>query len=251
MLRFVLLPAALMAGAAAAASEEAAPKAEAILDKYLEVTGGKAAYARLTNQVSTGAMEFVGKGIKATLTSYKAKPRKSYNIIEIEGIGKIEQGADGEIAWEKSAIQGPRVKEGEEKAAALRDAAFNAPWREQYTKAELAGAETIGDQACYKLVLTPNEGKPEARYYDKKTNLLVKVTKTVKSPMGEIPAEILLSDYKTVDGILIPHKVTQRAISQEFVIVLDKIQHNVEMPPDRFEPPADVKALAAKAKGAK
>jgi hypothetical protein len=227
------------------------PKAEAILDKYVEVTGGKANYQKIHNEVSQGHMEFVGKGIRASLISYKAEPAKAYNVVELEGFGKIEQGTDGQIAWERSPLQGPRIKEGEEKAAALRDANIHNDWRDLFQKAEGGGIEDVGGRPCYKVILTPREGKPETRYYDTKTNLLVKVAKIVKGPMGEVPAEVFLSDYKEVDGILIPHTIRQRAIGQEFLIVLEQIQHNTKIPPDRFDLPDDVKALVEKSKGAR
>jgi hypothetical protein len=41
---------------------DALPTGEAILDKYIEVTGGKAAYEKKISEVSTGVMEFTGKG---------------------------------------------------------------------------------------------------------------------------------------------------------------------------------------------
>lgn len=250
MRRAILSMTALLIGWTLMAAEET-PKAEVILDKYFEVTGGRDAYKKIRTQITTGTMEFMGKGIRATITSYKAEPKKSYNVIEIEGIGKIEQGANGDVVWERSALQGPRLKDGEEKAAALREAALSADWRDLYKKAESAGTETIGDQVCYKVILTPDEGKPETRYYDKKSNLLVKVVKTVKTGMGEIPAEIMVSDYKDVGAIRVPHKLLQKGLGQEFLIVIEKVQHNAEIPKDRFDLPDDVKALVEKSKSGK
>src|SRR5713101_2957240 len=156
----------LVAAWAWTAAAEDLPKADTILDKYVELTGGKAAYKNIHTVITTGSMEFVGKGIKGSITSYKAEPANSYNIIDIEGIGKFEGGTNGEVAWDRNPLHGPRIKDGEEKAAALRDANVNAEWRELFKKAETAGSETIGDRLCYKVVLTPNEGRPETRYYN-------------------------------------------------------------------------------------
>ena len=41
----------------AATSAAALPKAETILDRYIEVTGGKAAYDKRTSEITTGTME--------------------------------------------------------------------------------------------------------------------------------------------------------------------------------------------------
>lgn len=230
------------------AADEPLPKAEAIIEKYLEVTGGKALYEKHHSEVSTGSMEFVGKGIKGTLTSYRAAPNKSYMVIEIAGIGKIEEGSDGQVAWSRSAMQGPRLKEGEEKAVAMRSSVFNAElhWRDHYKKAEATGVEDVDGQPCYKVVMTPNEGSPVTRFYHKKSSLIVKMVMTLKNPMGEFPVETLIGDYRKEGDILMPHKMQQKAAGQEIAITLDSVKHNVEIPKDRFDLPDDVKALLKK-----
>src|ERR1044071_8344064 len=98
------------------------PTGEAILDKYIAVTVGKAAYEKAATQGFTAVMEFTGKGVTANLTMYHAEPNKSYMVTEIQGIGKMEEGTDGDIVWERSAIKGPRIKSGEERAVSLRGA---------------------------------------------------------------------------------------------------------------------------------
>ena len=95
-------------------------------------------------------------------------------------------------------------------------------------------------------MLTPNEGKPETQYYDKKTNLLVKMAMTVVSPMGEIPSETVISDYKEQNGLLSPRKIRQKALGQEFEITIAQIDYNIDMPKDRFDLPNEIKALVTK-----
>src|SRR5262249_32605519 len=102
-------------GAFAAMADDALPKAETILDHYIEVTGGKAAYSKRKTEVATGTVEMPAQGLKGTMTRYSADPDKSYSIIELDGIGKIEQGAFNGTIWEKNAMLGPRIKSGEEK----------------------------------------------------------------------------------------------------------------------------------------
>jgi len=240
--------ASLACAAAVSAAEEPLPKADAILDQFVEATGGKIAYDRVHNEKWTGTFEFVGKGIKGTVTSYRAEPNQSVTIVELAGVGTIEDGTDGETAWTRSALQGPRIKQGDERAVTMREATFRAPveWRKLYKTAETTGVENVNDQPCYKVVLTPNEGKPETRYFDKKTKLLAKVTMTLASPMGEIPAETTIGDYREENGLRAPRKVHQRAMGQEFLITIDRVDYNVEIPKNRFDVPADVKALVSK-----
>jgi hypothetical protein len=231
-----------------ATPEEQLPKADEILDKFVEATGGRAAYEKVHTEKWNGTFEFLGKGIKGKVTSYRAEPNKSVTVVELEGVGTIQDGTDGQTAWQSSSLQGPRVKQGDERDASLREATLRAPlyWRKLYKHAETTGSEMVGGQPCYKVVLTPESGKPETQYYDKKSGLLVKVTMVMASPMGEIPSETELGEYKEESGLRQPHRVQQKALGQEFLINIDHVDYNVDIPSDRFDVPADVKALIPK-----
>jgi len=230
---------------------EKLPAAAAVLDRYVEVTGGAAAYARLNNRKTTGTVEMVGQGLKGTLTTCSARPAKLHSLVEIEGIGTIEKGTDGKVVWEKSVLLGPQIKEGDEKALLLRSAFFDGTvnWRKVFKKAECQAVEAVDGKPCYKLVLTAAEGPAETRYYDKQSGLLVKVAFDLETPMGVIPVESYFDEYKRVDGVLIPHQIRQVVLGmQETRIVLQRVEHNVEMPKDRFELPAEIRALLEKPK---
>ena len=238
----------LLASGFALRAADPLPTGEAILDKYIEVTGGKAAYEKVRNQVSTAVMEFTGKGVKANVTMYHAEPSKSYTVIDIEGIGKMEEGTDGTVVWERSALKGPRIKTGEERAVSLRGASMghDVHWRDYFRKVECTGVEPIDGHVSYRVVLTPNEGQPETRYYDKASSLLVRTNMIVKTEMGEIPAETMVADYRKVDGVLLPFVIKQKVLGQEFSVTVQSVKNNVEIPKDRFALPEDVKALAAR-----
>src|ERR1700730_12267228 len=225
------------------------PKAETVLDRSIEVTGGKAAFERRHNEVMHGSVEFTGRGIKGTMTGYQAEPDKNLAVSEIEGIGKIESGSNGEIAWENSALQGPRIKQGDEKSGSLRDGTFNAAlnWQKLYAKADNAGAETVEGHECYKIVLTPKDGKPTMEFFDQKSGLLIKTSVTRNTPMGEISAEVVADDYRKEGDIIIPHKMINRAAGQEFTIMVEKVEVNVDLPKDRFDLPPEIQGILKKA----
>ncbi|MBZ5726269.1 MAG: DUF620 domain-containing protein [Acidobacteriia bacterium] len=235
-------------GAARLAAADDLPKAETILDKFIDATGGKAAYQKIHNEMTTGAMTIAANGISGTLTVYHAEPDKSYTEINIEGVGKLMEGTDGKVAWSLSAIQGPHVKEGEEKADALRTGRFNGElnWRDLYKQVQTAGTESVDGKDCYKVVLTPKEGNPLTHYYDKQSSLLVKSTQTAKTAMGEFPVEQTLGEYRKEGEILLPHKVMQKAAGQEIAITIDTVKYNVDIPKDRFDVPDEIKALLNK-----
>lgn len=241
----IALPAFLLLAAAGFAADEVKP--EAILDKYVEVTGGHAAYEKIQAEVASGTLELTGMGLSGTLTSYRAAPDKSYTVIDFGGVGKAEEGTNGQVAWSINGMEGARIKEGDERAVALRNAALHIEtrWRDFFKKAELAGTEDVDGKACYKLVLTPNEGGPETRYYEKGSNLLVKVLVPVTTPEGAVTAELGLSDYRDEEGILVAHTITQKVPNADVLVKITSVKHNPEIPAGRFDLPVEIKALMA------
>jgi hypothetical protein len=225
------------------------PSGEKILQNSLERSGGAAAFARLKSVVMTGTVEMAGHNISGPITLYQQNG-KSYTVIELPGVGKVEEGFDGKTAWESNMLQGARIKDGEERAAMERSARISVldSWREVYTSAKTVGSEDVGGKPAWKVEMTPKEGKPETFFFDKATGLLVRSTETLATAMGDIPVESELSDYRPVDGVQTPFTMTQKAMSQTMVMHFAKVTYNAPIPPDRFDLPAPVKALAEKSK---
>jgi len=223
------------------------PKAEALLDKYIEATGGRAIYAKQRTAVAKGTMEITAMGLKGAMTLYRAEPNLSYTEIDFPNLGKMKEGFDGKVAWAFSAMQGPQIKEGDEKISAAREAHFHSEnWKEIYKQVQTLGVETVEGKTCFKVELTPHQGSPTINFYDQTSGLLIKSVSTVKTAMGEITAELLLSDYRKVDGLLAPFKNVTTAAGQVILITLDSMAANAPIPEGAFEPPAEIKALLVK-----
>ena len=226
------------------------PAPEKILDHFVEVTGGKAAYDARKTEIVTGTVEFAAAGLKGNMVTYYQEPDQYYMSMELAGVGKIESGVTGGIAWENSILQGPRIKAGEERAQALREAAMNGSshWRDLFAKAETAGEETVEGEPCYKVVLTPATGSPVTMFFEKKSGLMRKTLVVAASQLGDIPAESISTQYKNFDGILVPAKVTEKVAGQEFTITIDSVKANQPIPTEKFGLPEEVKALQARQK---
>ncbi len=113
---FILITAAVMAGSSGLlAAEGDLPPGEAVLDKYVEVTGGLKAYGNIHNLYARGTFKIVQAGITASISVYSAEPNLFYTKIESKTLGVIKNGFNGEVAWETSLMTGPRIKEGEDK----------------------------------------------------------------------------------------------------------------------------------------
>lgn len=236
----------MLLGALAAA--QSLPKAETILDRYIDVTGGKAAYEKHTRETLTGTINFPEQGLSGRLTRYAMAPDKEYSVVELGPIGKIESGFSDGVAWEKSEILGPRIKTGGEKEQAAREAHFNgqAEWRAIFPQVVTTGSESVNGEDCYKVMLTPSSGKPETQYFSKKSGLLLKTTATAVSPMGEVAVEVDVSDYKAFDGILFPTHSRQKAGAQQLEINITNVTTDQPAPAATFDLPPEIKILAGK-----
>jgi len=236
----------LAAGLAAAAQ---LPTAEAVLTRYVEATGGAEAYRAVKTQSARGSLEFKGMGLKANIRTFSALPNNGLTIMELAGMGEIRSGVRDGLAWELSPMQGARILEGAEKQMALRMTRLDAPirWRELFKEVKVEAEEEIDGRRCYRLVAIPAaEGKPEISWYDAETGLLLKSQLTMVSPMGEIPLETRMDDYRSAGPFKVPYKITQKAGPQQIDTVMEEVQWNVELPAAQFDLPADIEALVKK-----
>jgi hypothetical protein len=240
--------AALGQPAARGQSKPDLPTAETVLNQYIEATGGKAAYEKLKNRVATGTIEIPAANIKGKMNVTEAAPNKVRFFADLGPLGELKKVTDGKNAWEFSTVQGEREITGEEKDAFLRESDFyqELRWKELYAKVECVAMEDVDGKPAYKIVLTPNSGKPTTQYYDKASHLLVKQTQITAGPMGEVSVDEYGSDYKAVDGVRMPFTITQTMLTQKIVLTITEVKHNVELPADTFRRPAPADEPAKK-----
>ncbi len=222
--------------------------ADEVLRLYVEATGGKAAYEKLNARISKGTFALPANGVTGPMVAYQQSPNLAYTRVDITGVGTIENGTNGTVVWEKSAMTGARVLKGKERATSLLKSTFNSElkWKELYKTVEVSGSEDIDGSPAYKLVFTSTNGDKETRYYDKDSKLLVKSEATVKHQMGTIKTMSRYSDYKEVDGVRIAHKMVTMAMNMKQVFTVTEIKHNVAIPASRFAIPGDIQKLLSK-----
>ncbi|RMF78912.1 MAG: hypothetical protein D6744_09635 [Planctomycetota bacterium] len=242
----------LSAPASWAQSDEALPEAAKILDRYIEVTGGREAYEKVKSRITRGRIEIPAMGLKGTIEIIAAAPNRFRAKAVTEGIGEQLRGTNGKVAWELSDMMGPRLIEGKEKAMFDRSSLFNSDlhWRKLYKKVRTVGVENVEDTPCYKLELVSEDDEVMTAYYAKDSGLMVRGLLTVPGPMGDVEVEVLVSDYRDVDGVKLPFKTVQRVAGMEQIMVIDSVETNPKLPPDTFDLPTPIKELRKAQKSA-
>lgn len=220
------------------------PKASEVIAKFTQATGGDA-WKKIESMKVTGAFEMPSMGIVANLVIAQNVTGSSRTEVEIPGMGVQSQGTSDGVAWELSMMSGPRILEGLEASSALRraDPVWFLHWEKHFPKAECTAIEDVEGQPCYRVELTATDGSMETHFFSVETGLEVQTAMTMQHQMGEIPATMLLSEYKEFDGILVPTRLVQRAAGMEQVIVVKSVELNPKFEEGVFALPAEVAAL--------
>lgn len=234
-------------------SAEKLPTPQEIQDKFITACGGREANEKIKARVISGEMEIAPMGIKGTVTVKVQAPAKARIISEIAGIGKIDQGSDGTHVWETNPMTGSRLLEGSERDEFLRSTSMTAELRlfETYPQSKTVGTDTVEGKPVYKVELTPKEGEPVMRFYEKESGLLVRQSQTVKNQMGDISADTFIGDYKDVGKVKLAHTTTTKVQGITQKMTFTKVETPDALPDDTFAPPEDVKQLIDAAKAEK
>ncbi len=223
---------------------ERLPTGEAVIAKYVDATGGAAAYAAIQNRVVHGRLEIPAAGVTMQVTVYQAKPNRIYTLAESTQTGRVESGVADGVAWEISPQRGAVIKEGQERDDALRDATFDrlTNWQTTFSRVECVGVENVDGRPAYKVLMTSRVGLPVTAYFDRESAVVVKVATILKSQGQTAEMVAYPSDYRQVDGIRFAF-LTKVSLLGERTVRVDRVEQNVQLPPDRFALPSAIRAL--------
>jgi len=223
-------------------STHAAPSAEQIVEKWIDAVGGEAALEKIQSREAKGSIEITALGLSADMVYLGKAPNQRLIEFTFAGFGKAREGYDGQTAWAANPGAPITAKTGKDLARAQREATFHQElnFTKLYPKLAVEGSATVGDRQAWILKATTAEGEEETHYFDKATGLLVRKDLTVDSPAGRVKAEIILEDYRKVDGISIAHTVRMlEPASVAFIMRFSEVHQNQPIPDSRFKQPTE------------
>ena len=196
------------------------PPVDSILEKDVEVSGGKAALEKITSRVSTGTVEMTSLGMTGTVEIFEQAPNRSSVIIDAPGIGVMQRTFDGARGWLQDPLQGFIRFTGLGLEIAKSGAAFNKPVRlkELYPAPVLLGKEKLGAKEVYVVQMGF-----EKWYFDAEGGLLLRKGNTY------------YDDYREVDGLKLPFKLREEVFAGSGIVYqLTEIKHNVKIDEAKF-----------------
>jgi hypothetical protein len=187
-----------------AATPEKIPTAGQVLDRYVSVTGGAAAW----HAKHTERDEIEGRtldGDRVVLRALVTVSRSGDSLSEIQVPQLASEGVFKGVAWASSHFSGVRIKHGLERAEAIRDSRMleEADWRELYPRSQVAGIEAVGPERCYKVLLLPSPTH-KTEWFSVSTGLLVKRSAYELSPSGDTPAGYTVEEWAERGGVKQP-----------------------------------------------
>lgn len=182
--------------------------ADKVMSDYLAAIGGREKLESVESIKMVMTAEAMGNTLK--LTKVNKRPQKLSIKVEMAGNVISEQVYDGENA--KVVQMGRPVSINEEMRAQLSLEAHPFPelrFEEMGVKTKLIGMDQVDGKDMYVVEVTNPDGKSYSLFFDTETKLLKQKSVTVEMPGAEPMVQTtVLSDYRPVEGILIPHSIT-------------------------------------------
>jgi len=166
-------------------STAALPSVDDVLAKYVNAIGGAKAVADATSLVERGAV---------TRESGRNEPASKPVTVTFDG-GKA--GITTELSYPPEANQ-------EISSWVARLSHLN----EAKPLLRVAGIVPVRGADAYAVEVKASQGRPDWLYFDVKSGLLVRRRHEVRTPLGVLPSEYDYEDYRLVDKLQVPYKMT-------------------------------------------
>ena len=226
------------AGLLSFAAVSSAQTAEEIVAKNLEAKGG-VQLLRDTHSVRvTGTI--TGPGGKHSTVSMSKRPNLFRHEMTVAD-NKIVQGFDGTTPWIANRGMAPQVVPPGPQAEAIkqRGGEFDSPfldWQQKGHTIEYKGRVADGGKDYHRLVFVRKEAPPTDYYIDPTTWLEAKIV--VEDPASKGKMETRFTDYRNVDGRMVPFVVTNLLNGTQVAqIRFERIEFNVPLDDALFRIP--------------
>ena len=220
--------------------EEAKPPAltvKQIVDKWVQASGGQAAWQKLRTRTTSGS--FVGGGPQPLPVEIVQAAPERWHAKLTGPQGLIEQAWDGKQGWRRF---GTRVLplNADDLADVRRDASLAPPlaWPKLFTGLKVVADAPLGKGSAH--VLKGKQGELGVRlWFDAQTGLLARVTVRQPTPVGDLAQQIDYEDYRVVDGVKLPFLVKQQKGGETSTETYSEIKHNAPVDEAQFAAPKE------------
>ncbi|HKV09621.1 MAG TPA: hypothetical protein VJ725_15870 [Thermoanaerobaculia bacterium] len=212
-----------------------------VLDRHVAAKGGLDRWRAVRSLTVSGTLEAYSQEGPFVV---EWKRPDQYRVDKTLLGRKVVEATDGAAAWSINPLTGadePKAVPEEVVKYAKREAEYESPLIDAKAKGnqvEFLGAGDVDGQPALKLDVTRKDGSKETWYLDPKTYLEI-ARFDRKFDMGrENERWTYYSDFRTVDGLVLPHHFEEQFSIRFVATSVEKVQVNPEIDPARFKMPA-------------
>jgi photosynthetic reaction center cytochrome c subunit len=212
------------------------PTASQLLENYIRAAGGATTIESVTSRTAKGSENFRGE---STRIEFFTKAPNQQAVVRHYATGDSVTVFDGHAAWFRMPGRAARDLYGAdlEGAELAADLQFPLHIQQYYPELRVEYPEKIGERESY-VLLCAGEGRPSAKlYFDEQSGLLERVVRYKDSALGVDPEQIDYADYRDVQGVQLPFRITISGPTSRSTIQLDDVQENVPVDDARFSRP--------------
>ena len=212
-----------------------------VLEKYYEAVGGKDAWAAVGATHQKGTMQMMG--MEAPIEMWAKRPHKLRIEFTMQGMTGI-QAVDGENGWQVMPFMGstePEPMPDEMREMMSSDVEIDGPlmnWKEKGHQVELVGEEDVEGTPAYHLQVTLASGLEMDYFLDAEHFVPIRLKGKASFQGQELETTTTISDYKEVDGLMIPHSLQSEMPMGSQSITLEEVEINPEIEDSFFAMPA-------------
>lgn len=218
--------------------------ADELISKTIVALGGEENLRKITSRTIEFDLNAVNQGVKGTGVVYSKAPALTRSKTTLKALGKkigwIDEVFDGTTAYSKYSFSEPEEATGKR----LIDLKFGYalhPFfdlKERAEKIEVLGKDKFEEKDVWILAITPKGGSRVIFRIDAESYLPLKRSGVVVSSTSSVEQTVsdTYSDYRKVDGIMIPFTtVSNNPNMGDIISTVRKIKHNKKISDSKFK----------------
>ncbi len=230
---------------ASTAAPDVSISVDDLMAKVISAAGGEANLRKHRSVISTALIEFENQGVTGEIVSIGKAPNASASTTTFSALGKkiatIRDYFDGTSGGEETSFAPAEVLTDKQLDDTRIASDFHqlANWKTLFKGVTIKEKSKVGDEEVYVVVKTPEKGNAVTDYVSTKSFLVLKRETLRPTLGGDGPAPVAetYSDYRHVDGWMVPFTTTSKIPGLGNVITRVKdLKFDVDLPDAEFRP---------------
>ena len=214
---------------------------EELMRKSAGALGGEAALRKHKTLRVVADVELLHQGLGGEALTLARAPNSYAQEVTFKALGKsigtFREFYDGAEGGQEGSFMPYNPKTGKELDEVRLASDFYAPlnWKTLFKTAEIRKLSKVQGEDAYVVVFTPEKGSPVTQYISAKTFLPLRQDSVATSDTISMPVTETYSDYRSVDGVMIPFRRVQNSQAMgDTVLKIREARFDVPVPEEAF-----------------